>query len=87
MDVAGAAGEIAKLKGAITRLENEDKQICTLISFVCEALCDIDPSLREKLLQRVDDRLQQDFGYGPGMEHRARTLFYGLRTLQTRLEE
>ena len=83
MDVK-AVGEITRLKGSIEELKNDDKQICTLIALVCDALCQ-DPNVREKVLARLDDQMGQLFP-DDAAAFRARTLHYGLGLTIRQLE-
>lgn len=88
MDVPGAISEIARLKGAVSELREDDKQVCLLVAFLCEVLCDIDPSIRDQFVSRIDERLNEDFAYEhPQVVSRARTLHYGLTLIRQRLEK
>jgi len=88
MDVPTAIGQIAKLKGEVKELGEDDKQICLLVSFVCEMLCDIDPTIKDKFIDRIEERLSSDFWDDhPRVISRARTLHYGLSLLRNRLAD
>lgn len=61
MDLAGAAGAIAQLKGAVRTLDTDDKDVIDLVLFVCETLFDADPNLRRVFMKAADNRLRADF--------------------------
>lgn len=86
MDVAGAAGAVAKMKGDIKALSDADKEVCALVAFVCDALCEITPALREPLLARVQERLREEFDHRDRHVNLARTLRHGLELIERRLE-
>ena len=88
MDIAGAAKELALLKGAIVQLKDEDKQICNLVAVVCEALCELIPGIREGLSDRMSDQLEPFEEWDP-RANTSRTLRYGLEKIvrQLRVDE
>jgi len=85
VDVPGAVGEINRLKGSITELKNDDLQICTLVAFVCEALCKANPGMRDRFIAELADRMHEQFP-DQSATFRARTLHYGLGLAMRRVE-
>lgn len=81
MDIQGAASEIAKIKGRLTQLDDDDKQVCTLVAFLFAALCEINPELRAPLIEIID----REIGPESGTSRPLRTLEAGLEQVRLRL--
>jgi hypothetical protein len=85
MDQIRIVERVTKLSANVKALGDDDKEICGIIAWLCEALCELRPEIKSGLIERVDQALDE-FDRTAGRENRSRTARHALAMIHARID-